>query len=145
MIDAPGFLWRDSGKFGGFAAVWYNDRLATSDCNVSRIIWTTDYGQTIEPEQRALAERFAEDLEAFLGFYQTKVSSRDAWYKSRHTRSGNILLSDFSKGYKSTTKRPTPCPLKVKEGKHGHLVGRLPRPGRLSRTVPTKIWHSAIY
>ncbi|KAL8791632.1 MAG: hypothetical protein Q9195_005781 [Heterodermia aff. obscurata] len=97
MIDAPGFLGRDLGKFREFAAVWYADKLATCDRKVSRIIWATDYWETIDPEQRTLAERFAKDLEAFLGLDQTKVSFRDAWHSSRYTESGNISLEDYLK------------------------------------------------
>ena len=41
------------------------------------------------PEQRALEEHFADNLEACLGLDQTKVSYHDEWDSSRLKRSAN--------------------------------------------------------
>ena len=95
MLSTPGFLGRDLGKFRAFADVWYDRNLTKDDRKVSRIIWATDYWDTINREQREIAERFVQDIEVFLGLTRTKVSFRELWESSRPSSAQELSLDKY--------------------------------------------------
>ena len=91
----PGFLGRDLGKFRAFADVWYDRNLTKDDRKVSRIVWATDYWDTINREQREIAERFVQDIEVFLSLTRTKVSFRELWESSRPSSAQELSLDKY--------------------------------------------------
>lgn len=63
----------------------------------SKIVWATDYWDTIDSNQYVLAEAFARDIEALLDLKQTKLSFKEEWAKFPPEEAGDMPLDEYFK------------------------------------------------
>ncbi|RAL00203.1 amidase signature enzyme [Aspergillus ibericus CBS 121593] len=83
-LDTPGFLGRDLGMFRDVITAWYGDELPTFNPKpFKKIIWPTDYWNTVHPDQRTVAEKFILDMEAALGIWHETISIQSRWETPR--------------------------------------------------------------